>query len=170
MSVVWQQMRPSSQGASVPVMQAHPAPVQTTGSGGSVSHRPLALQYPVQQPAQLSPQLQVASQPPPFSVQGGGPQMSAGWQLPGPPGTDGSVRQQISPSSQAPSTPPLQAHPSAVQGGGTQFASAVQVPAPPGTSSPSWQQTRPASQFPWTPPVHSHPSSVHGAGAHWSSG
>ena len=96
-------MSPSSQGASVPVVQAQPAPVQTTGSGGSVSHNPFALQYPEQQPGQLSPQLQVASQPPPLSVQGGGPQMSAGWQLPGPPGTDGSVRQQMRPSSHAPS-------------------------------------------------------------------
>src|ERR687898_2240014 len=127
-------MSPSSQGASVPVVQAHPAPVQTTGSGGSVSHNPFALQYPEQQPAQLSPQLQVASQPPPLSVQGGGPQTSAGWQLPGPPGTEGSVRQQMRPSSHAPCTPPLQAQPSPVQGGGVQLA--VQVPAPPGTSCP----------------------------------
>jgi hypothetical protein len=121
----------------VPVVQAHPAPVQTTGSGGSVSHNPFALQYPEQQPGQLSPQLQVASQPPPLSVQGGGPQTSAGWQLPGPPGTEGSVRQQMRPSSHAPCTPPLQAQPSPVQGGGAQFASAVQVPGPPGTSCPS---------------------------------
>src|SRR5215208_464330 len=125
-------MRPSSQGASVPVVQAQPALVQVTG--GASSQTPDALQYPEQQPAQLSPKLQVASQPPPLSVQGGGPQMSAVWQLPGPPGTDGSVRQQMSPSSHAPSTPPLQAQPSPVQGGGVQLA--VQVPAPPGTSCP----------------------------------
>ena len=125
-------MRPSSQGASVPVVQAQPALVQVTG--GASSQTPDALQYPEQQPGQLSPAAQVASQAPPLSVQGGGPQISAGWQLPGPPGTDGSVRQQMSPSSQAPSTPPLQAQPSPVQGGGAQFASAVQMPAPPGTS------------------------------------
>src|SRR5215204_6095536 len=127
-------MRPSSQGASVPVVQAHPAPVQVTG--GTSSQTPESLQYPEQQPVQLSPQLHVASQPPPLSVQGGGPQTSAGWQLPGPPGTDGSVKQQMRPSSHAPSTPPLQSQPSPVQGGGAQLASAVQVPAPPGTSCP----------------------------------
>ncbi len=44
--------------------------------------------------------------------------MSAGWQLPGPPGTDGSVRQQMRPSSHAPCTPPLQAQPSAGAGRG----------------------------------------------------
>ena len=125
-------MSPSSQGASVPVVQAQPALVQVTG--GASSQRPDALQYPEQQPGQLSAAAQVVSQLPPFSVQGGGPQKSADWQLPGPPGTDGSVRQQMSPSSQAPSTPPLQAQPSPVQGGGAQFASAVQIPAPPGTS------------------------------------
>jgi hypothetical protein len=113
-------------------VQAQPALVQVTG--GASSQRPDALQYPEQQPGQLSPAAQVASQFPPFSVQGGGPQNSAGWQLPGPPGTDGSVWQQMSPSSQAPSTPPLQAQPSPVQGGGAQLASAVQMPAPPGTS------------------------------------
>src|SRR5215211_6610592 len=125
-------MRLSSQGASVPVVQAQPAPVQVTG--GASSQTPDELQYPEQQPAQVSPQLQVASQPPPLSVQGGGPQASAVWQLPGPPGTDGSVRQQMRPSSHAPWTPPLQAQPSPVQGGGAQLA--VHVPAPPGTSCP----------------------------------
>src|ERR687889_335140 len=114
-------MRPSSQGASVPVMQAQPALVQVTG--GASSQTPDALQYPEQQPAQLSPQLQVASQPPPLSAQGGGPQTSAGWQLPGPPGSDGSVRQQMSPSSQFPSTPPVQSQPSPVQGGGVHWSS-----------------------------------------------
>src|ERR687890_1997019 len=128
-------MSPSSQGASVPVVQAQPALVQVTG--GASSQTPDALQYPEQQPGQSSPAAQVASQLPPLSVQGGGPQISAGWQLPGPPGTDGSVRQQMRPSSQAPSTPPLQAQPSPVQGGGAQFASAVQVPAPPGIATPS---------------------------------
>src|SRR5918998_1860867 len=123
-------MRPSSQGASVPAVHAQPALVQVTG--GASSQTPEALQYPEQQAAQLSPTAQVASQAPPFSVQGGGPQISAGWQLPGPPGTDGSVRQQMRSSSHAPSTPPLQAQPSPVHAGGTQFA--VQVPAPPGTS------------------------------------
>ena len=130
-------MRPSSQGASVPVVQAQPALVQVTGAGGSVSHNPFWLQNPEQQPGQLSPAAQVASQPPPLSVQGGGPQTSAGWQLPGPPGSDGSVKQQMSPSSHVPSTPPLQAQPSPVQGGGAQLASAVQVPGPPGSSCPS---------------------------------
>jgi hypothetical protein len=125
-------MRPSSQGASVPVVQAQPALVQVTG--GASSQTPDALQYPEQQAAQLSPAAQVASQALPFSVQGGGPQISAGWQLPGPPGTDGSVRQQMRSSSHAPSTPPVHAQPSPVQGGGVQLA--VQVPAPPGTSCP----------------------------------
>src|SRR5918995_1458178 len=125
-------MRPSSQGASVPVVQAQPALVHVTG--GASSQTPDALQYPEQQPAQLSPAAQVASQAPPLSVQGGGPQTSAGWQLPGPPGSDGSVRQQMSPSSHAPWTPPVHAQPSPVQGGGVQLA--VQVPAPPGTSCP----------------------------------
>src|SRR5918998_3976827 len=123
-------IRPSSQGASVPVVQAQPALVQVTG--GASSQTPDALQYPEQQLGQLSPAAQVAPQLVPFSAQGGGSQISAGWQLPGPPGTDGSVRQQMSPSSQAPSTPPLQAQPSPVHAGGAQFA--VQVPAPPGTS------------------------------------
>src|SRR5918994_123459 len=161
-------MRPSSHGPSVPVVQAQPALVQVTG--GASSQTPDALQYPEQQPGQLSPAAHVVSQVAPFSVQGGGPQISAGWQLPGPPGTDGSVRQQMRPSSHAPSTPPLHAQPSAVQGGGAQFASAVQVPAPPGTSCPSWQQTSPASQFPSTPPVQAQPSPVQGGGVHWSSG
>src|SRR5215207_3341859 len=125
-------MRPSSQGASVPVVQAQPALVQVTG--GASSQTPDALQYPEQQPAQLSPAAQVASQVPPLSVQGGGPQTSAGWQLPGPPGSDGSVKQQMRPSSHAPWTPRLHAQPSPVQGGGVQLA--VQVPAPPGTSCP----------------------------------
>ena len=125
-------MSPSSQGASAPVVQAQPALVQVTGGGSSQT--PDALQYPEQQSAQLSSALQDASHAPPLSVQGGGPQTSADWQLPGPPGSDGSVRQQMRPSSQAPSTPPLQAQPSPVQGGGVQLA--VQVPAPPGTSSP----------------------------------
>src|ERR671921_520600 len=125
-------MSPSSQGASVPVMQAQPALVQVTG--GASSQTPEALQYPEQQPGQLSPAAQVAPQLVPFSAQGGGPQTSAGWQLPGPPGSDGSVRQQMSPSSHAPWTPPLHAQPSLVQGGGVQLA--VQVPAPPGTSCP----------------------------------
>ena len=117
----------------MPVVQAQPALVQVTGASPQT---PDALQYPEQQPGQLSPAAQVVSQLPPLSVQGGGPQISAGWQLPGPPGSDGSVRQQMSPLSQAPSTPPLQAQPSPVQGGGAQFASAVQVPDPPGTSCP----------------------------------
>src|SRR5919107_19695 len=137
-------MSPSSQGASVPVVQAQPALVQVTG--GASSQTPDALQYPEQQPAQLSSALQDASHAPPLSVQGGGPHTSADWQLPGPPGSDGSVRQQMRPSSHAPSTPPLQAQPSPVQAGGVQLA--VQVPAPPGTSCPFWQQTSPASQFP----------------------
>src|SRR5215212_8627507 len=107
-------MSPSSQGASVPVVQAQPAHVQVTGGGPS--------------------QTPDASHAPPLSVQGGGPQTSADWQLPGPPGSDGSVRQQMRPSSHAPSTPPLQAQPSPVQGGGVQLA--VQVPAPPVTSCP----------------------------------
>ena len=68
-------MRPSSQGASVPVVQAQPALVQVTG--GASSQTPEALQYPEQQPAQLSPAAQVESQLPPLSVQGGGPQISA---------------------------------------------------------------------------------------------
>src|SRR5215212_10748224 len=127
-------MRPSSQGPSVPVVQAQPALVQVTG--GASSQTPDALQYPEQQPGQLSPAAQVASQPPPLSVQGGGPQISADWQLPGPPGSEGSVRQQMRPSSHAPSTPPLQAQPSPVHAGGAQFASVVQVPGPPGSSSP----------------------------------
>src|SRR5215212_3488355 len=159
-------MRPSSQGPSVPVVQAQPALVQVTG--GASSQTPDALQYPEQQPAQLSSALQVASQAPPLSVQGGGPQTAAGWQLPGPPGSDGSVRQQMRPSSQAPCTPPLQAQPSPVQAGGAQFA--VHVPAPPGTSWPFWQQTSPVSQAPSTPPLQSHPWPVQGGGAHCASG
>src|SRR5918998_1655904 len=134
-------MRPSSQGASVPVVQAQPALVQVTGGGSSQTLD--ALQYPEQQPAQLSPAAQVASQAPPLPVQGGGPQMSAGWQLPGPPGTDGSVRQQTSPASHSPSTPPVHAQPSPVHGGGAHWSSGWHVPAPPGIDTPSWQQTSP---------------------------
>jgi hypothetical protein len=115
---------------------------------GALSHKPELLQYPVQQPGQESPQLQVASQPAPMSVHGGGPHAAAGWQVPGPPGTEGSVWQQISPSSQTPCTPPLQSQPSPVHGGGAQFASVVQVPGPPGTEGSVWQQTRPGSQAP----------------------
>src|SRR5215210_4420528 len=128
-------MSPSSQGASVPVVQAQPALVQVTG--GASSQTPEALQYPEQQAGQLSPAAQVVSQPAPFSVQGGGPQISAGWQLPGPPGSDGSVRQQMKPSSQAPSTPPVQGQPSPVQGGGVHWSSGWHVPAPPGIATPS---------------------------------
>jgi hypothetical protein len=69
-------MRPSSQGASVPVVQAQPALVQLTG--GASSQTPEALQYPEQQPGQLSPAAQVVSQVAPFSAQGGGPQISSG--------------------------------------------------------------------------------------------
>jgi len=56
-------------------VQAQPALVQVTG--GASSQTPDALQYPEQQLGQLSPAAQVASQPPPLSVQGGGPQISA---------------------------------------------------------------------------------------------
>jgi hypothetical protein len=70
------------QQASKPALQLQvlpqfsPSEIQVDGGAGLQT--PVLPQYPEQQPGQLASQLQVASKPTPLSMQGGGPDPSAG--------------------------------------------------------------------------------------------
>jgi hypothetical protein len=94
--------------------QLTPSEIQV--SAGAASQTPPALQYPEQHMKQFTPSVQLAEQSAPLSLHTGAPpQASADWQVPAPPGMDGSSWQQIKPSWHAPWTPPLHGHPSPVQ-------------------------------------------------------
>jgi hypothetical protein len=60
-------------------------------SCGASSQTPEPLQYPEQHMKQFTPSVQLAEQFAPLLLHAGAPpQASAGWQVPGPPATDGS--------------------------------------------------------------------------------